>query len=76
MNRNHYQIIAQKFAKCIKEIRERKNISIQELSQKTGINAGYISKIESAQAKRVKVSHIFLLADGLQVSPSEIIKEL
>ncbi len=49
---------AQNLGKNIRKLREINNLSIEELSQKTSINADFLLKIEQAKAKRIFLSHI------------------
>lgn len=49
---------AQNLGKNIRKLREINNLSIEELSQKTSINADFLLKIEKAKAKRIFLSHI------------------
>ncbi len=57
----------------IKKIRKEKNITLEQLSKKTGFSAGYISQIENG--KREKPSREFLksITYGLDVSETYLI---
>ncbi|EGQ3094305.1 helix-turn-helix transcriptional regulator [Staphylococcus pseudintermedius] len=59
--------------KNIKKIRKEKNITLEQLSKKTGFSAGYISQIENG--KREKPSREFLksITYGLDVSETYLI---
>ena len=61
--------------KNIQKIRISKNISIKEMSEKTGIREKYLKKIEKGEAIGITTSKIFLIADALSVKVSLLIKE-
>jgi len=46
------------FAKNFKKIRALRNISLEELSLKTGFSVNYLKKIENAQAKGLSTRHL------------------
>lgn len=58
----------------IKENRERKGITLEEVSQKTGIRISYLKKIENGKAVRVSTMHIFIIAEALDVMPHILVK--
>ena len=55
-----------KLGKRIKEQREKRQITIKELSEKTGIRAEYLKKIENGKATGIRFSHIFIIAHALK----------
>ena len=57
------------FGSNVKKYRKSKGLSIKELSAKTGITERHLTRIEQGIAKRVNVSHIFILAEGLNIPP-------
>lgn len=59
----------------VQKIRQSKNISIKELSEKTGIREKYLKKIEKGEAMGITTSKIFLIADALSVRVSLLVKE-
>ena len=61
--------------KNIQKIRISKNISIKEMSEKTGIREKYLKKIEKGEAIGITTSKIFLIADALSVKVSLLVKE-
>ena len=61
--------------KNIQKIRINKNISIKEMSEKTGIREKYLEKIEKGEAIGITTSKIFLIADALSVKVSLLVKE-
>lgn len=58
----------------IKQIREGKGLSINELSKLSGISASYISELENEQnnKKNPTISVICKLAKALEVKPQEL----
>lgn len=57
----------------IKEFRENRNLTIKELSQKTGIRTEYLRKIESGKAFGILFEkHIVKIAKGMNVKISEL----
>lgn len=59
----------------VQKIRQSKNISIKELSGKTGIREIYLKKIEKGEAMGITTSKIFLIAEALSVRVSLLLKE-
>lgn len=59
----------------IKEIRESKNITLRELSRKTGISNGYLSEIERNE-KKPSFDYMILIAKALNVQLEELYKEI
>ena len=59
----------------IKEIRHSKNITLRELSKKTGIAVGYLSEIERNE-KKPKFDYVVLIAKALNVKLEELYKEI
>ena len=49
----------------LKEIREKRNLSQEQLSEKSGISRVTISKLECGQQKEVKVGTLLSLAQAL-----------
>ncbi|PPA80808.1 transcriptional regulator [Brevibacillus laterosporus] len=58
----------------IKEKREELGIKLSELSRRTGINKGIISKIESGETKRPELRTLKPIADVLNIPYEEIIE--
>ena len=63
------------FGKNVKKYRLIKKFSIRKLSEKSKIRTEYICKIEQGNAKGVKTSHLFALAEALQVEPYRLVKD-
>lgn len=59
----------------VQEIRQSKNISIKEVSEKTGIREEYLKKIEKGEAFGITTSIIFVIADALSVKVSLLLKD-
>ena len=49
----------------IKELREKYNLSLEELSVKSGIRKQYLQKIENGIAYGFKISHLDKLITGI-----------
>ena len=64
------------FGKNIREFREEKNMTIEELSLITGIRVSYLKRIEKGLVRRIKTSHIFIFAEAFHLKPHEIVKSL
>lgn len=62
------------FGKNIKNIRELKNIGVNELSRLSGVNASYISALERDEKKNPSVAILEKLANALDISIDEIMK--
>ena len=58
----------------IKSIRLKNGYSIKKLSEKSGIRKKYLKKIEEGKAVGIKISHIFILSEALNVLPYEIVE--
>lgn len=59
--------------KNITKFREEKNITINELSEKTGINLKYLKRIENGEALNISLSkHLFKIENALNINLSEL----
>ncbi|MBG9774643.1 helix-turn-helix domain-containing protein [Brevibacillus laterosporus] len=58
----------------IKEKRINLGLSLSELSRKTGVSKGILSKIESGETKRPELRNLKLIADGLQIPYDDVIE--
>ena len=64
----------QKLGNTIKRIREEKQITIKELSEKTGIRAEYLRKIEQGEAYGVLIDkHLLKIACCLNLKMSQLL---
>lgn len=63
-----------KFGQNIKEFRKKRNMTIDELSEKTNINKRYLQKIEKGMAYGLKTSHIFIFANAFNIKPHKVVK--
>lgn len=74
MANNHtteYKIISQK----IKYYRNEKNLTQENLSQKSGISKSYLSKIESQNCdKSFSIEILFQIAQALNIPPYYLLK--
>ncbi len=64
------------FGKNVQKLRTTENLTIKQLSEKTQIREHYLKKIEKGTAIGVSTKHLFKLAIALNVSPSELVKNL
>ena len=63
-----------KLGKHIKNLREERNLTIKDVSIKTGIRAEYLSKIEQGKAYGVRMeTHLLRIAKTLKVKMSELL---
>lgn len=56
----------------LKEIRELKNMSVEELSEKSGVSRNWIWKIESGRAENVSVKILLALAGALDTRMDDL----
>ncbi len=56
------------FALRIQETMERKKISIEMLSQSSGLSQNRLKNILKVKAKRIPISTIFVISEALDVS--------
>lgn len=59
----------------LKMLRNEKELSIKQLSLRSGIARGYLSEIESGKYKNPSLDVICKLCKALEVSPNELIPE-
>lgn len=52
----------------VKELRQQKKLTRQELSVKSGISSKYLKIIEDGQAKGITTNHLDRLCKGLNLS--------
>ena len=60
----------------IRIFREERNMTIEHLSQITGIRVDYLKKIESGTAFRLSTKHIFIFAKAFKLEPYEIVRNI
>lgn len=58
-----------------KEMRRRINLSLSQLSYKSGIARGYLSEIENGKYSNPGVQVIGKLCKSLKITPNELIEE-
>lgn len=56
----------------VRHIREKQNITLDVLSQHSGISKQYLIKIENGQACRITTKHLDRLCNTLNVMPCEL----
>lgn len=66
------QIGGEKVGYKVKEVREEKRMTQEELSKKSGVSRPTIVAIENGEAKDVKVSTLLKLANALDTTVSAI----
>ena len=60
------------FGRNVKKNREKVNMTIKELSEKTGISERYLNRIEHGDCAGISTSHIFKLAERLGTTPYKL----
>lgn len=60
----------------IKEIREQKNMTQEELSKKSGVNRGTIVRLESNDSVETTTKTLLKIAKALNVSVTDIFFEI
>jgi len=63
---------AKNLARNIKKLRQKNDITLKELSAKTGINESFLLKIEQAKAKRIFLSHINSFCECFNIGIKEL----
>lgn len=67
------RVISSKFGSLLKYLREQKGYSLKELEEKTGVSAGYISRMETGERKAPSIPIVQVLADALDVDLTELL---
>lgn len=67
--------LEQALSNILKEHRQAKGVSQQELSYRTGLDRSFIYLLETGM-RRPSVATLFLIASALGVYPSQLIQEL
>lgn len=60
------------FIFVIKNIRESKNISLNELSQKTGVSKSYLFELENNKRFNVTLNKLYKISTALDVNVKEL----
>lgn len=71
-----YEERLKKLGQNIRIAREERNITIKELSEKTGIRAEYLKKIENGEAVRIKISKLYQIAQAMKMKTSMLVKNI
>ena len=58
----------------LRKYRLAQNLTIKELSQKSGVNQRFIERIENKLAKRVLISKLFVIAESLNIPIIKLFK--
>jgi len=61
------------FADHLRELRDRRNLSQQRLSELAGLNRNYVSDVERGR-RNPCLGNIVKIAEALDVSPSELFR--
>jgi transcriptional regulator with XRE-family HTH domain len=67
--------IAEVFGQVLRELREERNLSQEQLGFESGYHRTYISLLERGK-KNPSLKAVFRLASSLKISPSEIIRRV
>ena len=71
-----YEERLKKLGQNIRIAREERNITIKALSEKTGIRAEYLKKIEKGEAVRIKISKLYQIAHAMSMKTSMLLQNL
>ncbi len=66
--------IARKLALKIRELRKKKELTLEELSDLSGINYKHIQLLESKNPPAAKLDTLEKLAKAFKINPSELLK--
>ena len=72
----HKEKLIKTLAKIIKKYRTQTHKSIYQISAESFLDNSTWQKIESAKYKDIKLTNIWKIAEGLDIYPDELIKEL
>lgn len=64
-----------KIGKVLRKLRKVRNLSQEEIAGRTGLDRTYISMLER-NIKQPSITTIFLLAEALEIQPSELVREI
>jgi len=64
------------FGKNVQRIRLKRNLTLEEVSLKTGIKVNYLKRIEKGEAKGVSTKHLLLFMEAFQARPIELLKDI
>ena len=62
------------FGELIRNERNIRNLSLQQLSERTGITPNLIHRIESGENKNISFCHVCALAEALTLNLKEVFK--
>ena len=68
--------VLKQFGKNVQTIRTKKNITVKQLAEKTGISEKYLLKIEKGEAIGVSTMHLLNIAEGLAVNVCDLVISL
>jgi len=71
-----YEERLKKLGQNIRIAREERNITIKELSEKTGIRTEYLKKIENGEAVRIKIFKLYQIAHAMNMKTSMLVKDI
>lgn len=67
--------IKKEFGNCLQRLRIEKNLSIRKLASGSGLEYSQVQRIENGKVN-VALTTIYALAEGLELDPSELLKEI
>ncbi|MBS1511548.1 MAG: helix-turn-helix transcriptional regulator [Bacteroidetes bacterium] len=73
MKYSRHEIGIKKFGVRVKEIRQQKGLSQEQLAWETGLEFSQINRIENGKIN-TSISNLFIIAEALKVEPSELLK--
>lgn len=62
--------------KTVKSLREEKGLSLNELSEKSGININYLKVIEQGNATGITITKIIRLAESFDIKPHSLLDKI
>lgn len=68
-------MVVKQFAEVLKELRHEQGLSQEELAERCGLHDRYISFMERG-LRQPTITTIFKLAKALNISPSDLIKQV
>ncbi len=68
------EVLLNKLAKRIKELRKKSNLTQEELAEKSGVSYKHIQKLEGKYLHDPKLNTLKKLAKALKISLSELLK--
>ena len=64
------------FGENVRKQREKENLTLKDVAEKTKIREQYLQKIENGNAAGIRCSHIFIIAHALNIKAYKLCKGL